>query len=513
MADNRSLAGKAAGALRRFWRWLRGADAPPTLFQIVGGFFGVEVLDKLQTHDKQYPGYDVVSLQRALASFGAECCLEFREVGSSPQAGTMRQLLETFKVAWGRAVRPGSPTYQRVPVDVEEEESVVTNALYLMVMRPEAGADRPRRSASVVGEGPDWEMVPQEERLAVLMTVSPPMDYWDGMETNRVPVMQVNLSVACGDRDAADRFFAEMEKWRKVRSVFRGKVIDPVLHGGVVTAIGFRAIKRVREQDLVLPESVKQLLERSLVGFYSHGEVLRELGVELKRGILLHGPPGTGKTSICLYLAGRLPEHTVCFVSGDRLLHPREICKMARYLQPAMVVFEDIDLVAMERDANGLATVLGELMNQIDGCDMTDQVLFVMNTNSLDRLEGAVRNRPGRVDQIIQVPLPDRAARKQLLLSFARNVKLAGDGLEGVLDGTRDMSPAMLKEIVKRAVVAAVSRAQGKREDVAVQEDDLLLAARQVQAMRDPAPVPGGLGFRPSREEEALADGAERGGE
>ena len=51
---------------------------------------------------------------------------------------------------------------------------------------------------------------------------------------------------------------------------------------------------------------------------------------------------------------------------------------MARYLQPSMVVFEDIDLIAQERDANGLATVLGELMNQIDDCDPTDQVLFVI---------------------------------------------------------------------------------------------------------------------------------------
>ena len=167
------------------------------------------------------------------------------------------------------------------------------------------------------------------------------------------------------------------------------------MDGGGISALGFRRIKPVGEADLVLPESVKSLVLRSVVGFYKHKETLRGLGVEMKRGVLFHGPPGTGKTSISLYLANHLPHFTVCFVSGQRLMFPRELCRMARYLQPSMLVFEDIDLIAQERDTNGLATVLGELMNQIDGCDPDEQVLFVMNTNSLDRLEQAVRNRPG----------------------------------------------------------------------------------------------------------------------
>jgi hypothetical protein len=232
------------------------------------------------------------------------------------------------------------------------------------------------------------EAPPGPEKLAVLLTVHGAADYWDGMDTNRVPVQRVSVSVACHTRDAADRFFAELEERRRRLSIYRGKVIDPALHSGIIHAIGFKAIKQVREHDLVLPEAVKQLIERSVVGFCSHGPLLERLGIELKRGILLHGPPGTGKTSISLYLAGLLPHFTVCFVSGERLLYPREICQMARYLQPAMIVFEDIDLIAQQRDANGLATVLGELMNQIDGCEPTDQVLFVMNTNSLERLEG-----------------------------------------------------------------------------------------------------------------------------
>jgi ATP-dependent 26S proteasome regulatory subunit len=196
-----------------------------------------------------------------------------------------------------------------------------------------------------------------------------------------------------------------------------------------------------------------------------------------------------------------LPNFTVCFVSGERLLYPREICRMARYLQPAMVVFEDIDLVAHERHANGLATVLGELMNQIDGCEPTDQVLFVMNTNSMDRLEHAVKDRPGRVDQIIEIPLPDADQRERLLRHFARNVRLAVTDLARVLDATEGATPAMLKEIVKRAVVAAIERDGTRRdgEPLSVEESDLLLATEQVRARRDPELVPGSFGFRERR--------------
>ncbi len=497
MTTENASAGPLARFFRRLWRKLTGADAPWTLGKWFAWFFGPDE-DKLQTHEKQFPGYDLASLHRALISFFEECCERHHEVGST-QWWTTRQLLDSFKAPGGRAFRPGLPTYQRVAVDVEEEGSVVTSGLYLCEMKASAGAGRARRTAALRAEEGASASVFGPEKLAVLLTVQGGGDYWEGMDTNHVQVQRVSVSVACGSRDAADRFFAELEARRRRLSIYRGKVIDPAIHGGLVQAIGFRAIKQVRASDLVLPEAVQRLIERSVVGFCNHGALLERLGIELKRGILLHGPPGTGKTSISLYLAGLLPHFTVCFVSGERLLYPRAICQMARYLQPAMVVFEDIDLIAQQRDANGLATVLGELMNQIDGCEPTDQVLFVMNTNSLDRLESAVRNRPGRVDQIVEVPLPDRDGRRRLLAAFARRVRLAGD-LDKVLDATRDMSPAMLKEIVKRSVVLAIERA-GSESEVTVEEGDLLLAACQVQALREPI-VPGSMGFRTGEREE-----------
>ncbi|HJT75878.1 MAG TPA: AAA family ATPase [Gemmataceae bacterium] len=448
----------------------------PTIRQVFLRFFGPD-LGRLETHDKYFPGYDLASVNRALSSFREDCCTAFREVGATlPHLTGMRMLLDTIQTPQFRNLEPTALTYQRVPVDIHEEASFPSSGIFLAEVRSEAGGDR----------------------IAILLSAHWTRDSHNGMDTQNAPRQQIAVSIACRSRAVADRFFTELEERRRRLCVYRGKVIDPVVGPAGIFTIGFRAIHKVREEDLILPTSVKDLVRRAVLGFCEHADVLRRLGIDLKRGVLFHGPPGTGKTSLSLYLAGRLPQFTVCFISGERLLYPREICRMGRYLQPAMIVFEDIDLVALERNANGLATVLGELMNQIDGCEPTDQVLFVMNTNSLERLEHAVKDRPGRVDQIIAIPLPGRAERRQLLGHFARGARVAVDDWDRVLLATEGMTPAMLKEIVKRAAVNAIERnGHGGRADaLTIEESDLLLAAEQVPALREPERVPGALGFR-----------------
>jgi energy-coupling factor transporter ATP-binding protein EcfA2 len=476
-----SFAADLPGAIKRAWlrfkRFLGGDVSSWAIERQFRHFFG-SAFDRLENHEKSFPGFDLASVNRALASIQHECCAEFRAVGCLSWPN-MRQFFDQCKVNIGtRAIKPASLIYQRVAIDVDEEASVVVNGLYLAVMK--------------TGEQVAVHLRSGQSRYMA----------WDDMEGRQIPQQEVTIEIACQARAVADRFFKELEQRRQRLSIYRGKVIDPVLHGGVINSIGFRAIKRVPAEDLILPPSVQDLIRNSVLGFYEHRDLLQSLGIEMKRGILLHGPPGTGKTSICLHLAGLLPHFTICIVSGERLLYPREICRMARYLQPTMIVFEDIDLIALARDANGLATVLGELMNQIDGCEPTDQVLFMMNTNSLERLESAVRNRPGRVDQIIEVPVPDREARTRLIHRFSRNVQLdlGAGAMDRVLDSTDGMTPAMLKEIVKRAAVSAIDRnGVNGGPAVLVGEADLLLAAQQVQGMREPI-APGSLGFHRRRQ-------------
>jgi hypothetical protein len=469
-----------------------------TLAKRLDRYFGKGLKD-LQPHDKQFPGYDLASLSRALDSFLAEFAEATDTVGSI-SAKSAQALTSLTPDSWIAKAKPAAPTFERLPVDVDEEASFVSNCLYFVKLRPPA----------VPGFTPDAKNGGDAAlRVAILLSYTPPAAvYEEEMDAQSARPAYLDLGIACTSRAAAAFFFDQVDDRRRRLSVYRGKVIDPHVSDGGIQTIAFRRIQPVAESDLVLPDSVKALTHGAIVSFYRHADALRSLGVDLKRGVLFHSPPGTGKTSISLYLAGMLPNFTVCFVSGRRLLYPREVCGMARYLQPTMLVFEDIDLIAQERDTNGLATVLGELMNQIDGCEPNEQVLFVMNTNSMDRIEQAVKNRPGRIDQIIHIPLPDPADRARLLRLFSARFAPSAGEIDRVAAATDGATPAMLKEIVKRAAVSAVARANGNvvqrphgqngdgqanhngdgaataTAEIAITAQDLLLAYEQVQYLR-----------------------------
>src|SRR5262249_49653191 len=156
-------------------------------------------------------------------------------------------------------------------------------------MSPEAGQHRKRqRSAATVQTEPPPPAGP--ERIAVLLAASTlGYQYYDGIDSRVTPTQLLTISIACGSREVANRFFAEIEERRQQLSVYRGKVIDPVVSNGSILTIGFRAIRPVTAEQLVLTDEVRNLLHRSVLSFYQNRDTLQELGIDLKRGLLFHG--------------------------------------------------------------------------------------------------------------------------------------------------------------------------------------------------------------------------------
>jgi ATP-dependent 26S proteasome regulatory subunit len=208
-----------------------------------------------------------------------------------------------------------------------------------------------------------------------------------------------------------------------------------------------------RMVQIILPEPTLRALERNVVGFASQRSALRALGLSTQKGLLFHGPPGTGKTHCIRYLAGRLEGHTTLLITAEQVGLLPEYMTLARLLQPAMVVIEDADLIARERTETGSAceeVMLNRLLNELDGLREKADVFFILTTNRPETLEPALASRPGRIDQAIEFPLPDEPLRQRLVSLYARTLPVSAALAADLARRTDGASPAFIKELLRR---------------------------------------------------------------
>jgi ATP-dependent 26S proteasome regulatory subunit len=279
------------------------------------------------------------------------------------------------------------------------------------------------------------------------------------------------LRIEVLSREPADgeQFIADLRTSMRELSVYRGKVLDLV--GGEHPMMGqgasvvFRTVPTVQREEIVLPDGVLENVELHTVEFARHSDALRARGRHVRRGLLLHGPPGTGKTLTASYLIRRLEGRTVVILSGGGLGLIRDACALARDLSPGLVVLEDVDLVAQERTMHFGTSLLFDLLNEIDGIGEDEDVIFLMTTNRADLLEPALAARPGRVDQAVELPLPDAAGRDRLLELFSRGLTLDLSDRASLVEATEGTSPAFLRELVRKAALFAATREQDQVDD------------------------------------------------
>jgi ATP-dependent 26S proteasome regulatory subunit len=128
--------------------------------------------------------------------------------------------------------------------------------------------------------------------------------------------------------------------------------------------------------------------------------------------------------------------------------------QLARFLQPAMVVIEDVDLIARARTSMRNPceeSLLNRLLNEMDGLREDAKVLFILTTNRPDQLEVALTSRPGRIDQAIEFPLPDEDGRGKLIQLYSGGLKLGDGVLAALLQKTKGGSGAFIKELMRRS--------------------------------------------------------------
>jgi len=280
-------------------------------------------------------------------------------------------------------------------------------------------------------------------------------------------------------------FLDEIEKLINQTASYRGKVISLETSRsftGKAGSVRVHKLRSVRREDVILPEKTIKLLERNVREFIQQREQLRGLGMALKKGLLFYGPPGTGKTLTIQYLASQLPDHTTLLITAEQVGLIEDYFVLARFLQPAMVVIEDVDLIARAREdmrSPCEESLLNKLLNEMDGLREDAAILFVLTTNRPGQLEVALASRPGRVDQAIEFPLPDEEGRRKLVHLYSHGLKVPDDVVELIVRKTKQASAAFIKELMRRCAQYFLQADEGsevKIEHVEAALDEMLFA-------------------------------------
>jgi ATPase family associated with various cellular activities (AAA) len=277
------------------------------------------------------------------------------------------------------------------------------------------------------------------------------------------PSEDVTVEVACADAARGQSVLEEIRRLAITHNVFRGHVIsfgDEVFHHHRGALLQFLDRPTVSRDQVILPPDVLDGIERQVLGVARHSSRLLASGQHLKRGVLLYGAPGTGKTHTIRYLLSELSGLTVVVLSGGALGMIAQACSVARTLQPSMVVVEDVDLIAEERDyGSGEHPLLFQLLNEMDGLGEDLDVTFLLTTNRADLLEPALAQRPGRVDHASLLPMPDADARLRLLRLYQGNLLLDLADPDAVVSRTEGVTASFMKELLRRAALRAADEA------------------------------------------------------
>ena len=282
-----------------------------------------------------------------------------------------------------------------------------------------------------------------------------------------------------GNGDEITDFVAGVMSVTEVENFYRGKRME---FSGRIRLLDVRD----RSWDsIAMDAETKAEIQANTVDFLKHPEQWSKYGIPLKRGILLAGDPGTGKTVICKALMAEAQGVTCITTSGYAIGdddYISELYELAADLSPSIVFIEDIDLIGQNRIDSSYhrGPALLSLLSIMDGIEEYREIVTVATTNCPETLDKALSQRPSRFDRVIRLTRPSVQHRRRLIRNLCQKIPLAEEMQQYIAQKTENCTPAQVQEIVYSLVI----RCPSKRPGLSLDRSDIDLAISKVNGRR-----------------------------
>lgn len=310
-----------------------------------------------------------------------------------------------------------------------------------------------------------------------------------GFKGNR-PVLRVTAEVRRKNEETVRTIVQDVRNYLRENSIYRGAAIrmnfEPPADDRPIAEPRFMDTSDDVLDEIVFNRDLEQAIEESVLTPIKHADACRNAGIPLKRGVLLAGEYGVGKTLLARAVSVVAARNDWTFLYIDEVDQLPEAIEFARTYQPCVIFAEDADRVMAKRD-----DAANEILNTIDGIESKGaEIMVALTTNHLDNIHPAML-RPGRLDAVIKVEAPDAEAVTRLFRVYGRDLIEADADLAQAGEALAGQIPAVVREAVERAKLASLRRTEGDFDSLSLNGDDLLSAAKQMRAqvtmLRPPA--------------------------